>query len=71
MKLFEVYRIDHPVKCMEAICHKDGRIIKTRFGSANGVAYVDHRDKAKRNAYLARHGALNENCNVVHIDFLY
>jgi hypothetical protein len=30
------------------------------FGSKNGEAYIDHGDKAKREAYLRRH-AVNEN----------
>jgi hypothetical protein len=33
---------------------KDGT--KTHFGQAGGSTYVDHADKAKRAAYLARHG---------------
>lgn len=30
---------------------------KVHFGSNEGITYVDHKDKAKRAAYLARHGA--------------
>ena len=33
---------------------KDGT--KTHFGQAGGSTYIDHQDKAKRAAYLARHG---------------
>jgi hypothetical protein len=33
---------------------KDGT--KTHFGQAGGKTYIDHQDKDKRAAYLARHG---------------
>ena len=42
---------------------KDGR--KIHFGQAGGSTYIDHQDKAKRAAYLARHGAGRENWNKV------
>lgn len=32
---------------------KDGT--KTHFGQAGGSTYIDHGDKAKRSAYIARH----------------
>ena len=32
----------------------DGRV--THFGQAGGQTYIDHADKYKRKAYLARHG---------------
>ena len=37
---------------------KDGKI--THFGAKNGKTYIDHQDKQKRDAYLARH-RVNEN----------
>jgi hypothetical protein len=33
---------------------KDGT--RVHFGQAGGSTYIDHGDKAKRDAYLARHG---------------
>jgi hypothetical protein len=42
---------------------KDGKRI--HFGQAGGKTYIDHQDKAKRAAYLARHGAGRENWNEV------
>lgn len=30
---------------------------KVHFGSSEGSTYIDHGDKAKRAAYIARHGA--------------
>lgn len=38
---------------------KNGQI--THFGAKNGSTYVDHQDKQKRTAYLARHSKNNEN----------
>jgi hypothetical protein len=38
---------------------KNGTI--THFGAKNGSTYVDHKDKAKRTAYIARHSKNNEN----------
>lgn len=32
---------------------KDGKVI--HFGAKNGNTYIDHHDKEKRTAYLARH----------------
>ena len=37
---------------------KNGTI--THFGAKNGSTYIDHKDKAKRTAYIARH-RVNEN----------
>lgn len=33
----------------------------THFGSANGMTFIDHGDILKRENYLNRHSALNEN----------
>lgn len=33
----------------------------THFGSANGMTFIDHGDILKRENYLSRHSALNEN----------
>lgn len=33
----------------------NGKVV--HFGQAGGQTYIDHGDKAKREAYLARHGA--------------
>jgi hypothetical protein len=33
--------------------YANGKVV--HFGQANGQTYVDHKDKAKREAYLARH----------------
>lgn len=38
----------------------NGKIL--HFGASNGKTYIDHGDKAKRSAYLARH-KVNENWN--------
>jgi len=38
---------------------KNGTI--THFGAKNGSTYVDHKDKKKKEAYLARHSKNNEN----------
>ena len=36
--------------------HKGGPIIKsTDFGLKGGSTYIDHKDKKKRSAYIARH----------------
>jgi len=40
---------------------KDGT--RVHFGQAGGSTYIDHGDKAKRDAYLARHGVNRENWN--------
>lgn len=33
---------------------------KTHFGQKGGSTYIDHKDKAKRAAYIARHSKNNE-----------
>ena len=38
---------------------------RINFGQAGSSTYIDHGDKAKRDAYLARHGAGRENWNKV------
>jgi len=40
---------------------KDGT--KVHFGADGASTYIDHADKAKRSAYLARHGAGKEDWN--------
>jgi hypothetical protein len=40
---------------------KDGQTV--HFGQLGGSTYIDHGDKAKRSAYLARHGAGREDWN--------
>ena len=40
---------------------KDGKIV--HFGQKGGSTYIDHNDKQKRSAYLARHSKANENWN--------
>jgi len=37
-----------------------GGTVATDFGAEGGATYIDHGDKAKRAAYLARHGAGTE-----------
>ena len=39
---------------------ENGRPLTIHFGSKNSQTYLDHKDKAKRSAYIARH-APNEN----------
>lgn len=52
-KRFKAYFIDY-----------NGDIRKTvHFGSASGKTYIDHGLKDIRDAYIARHGAANEDWN--------
>ena len=39
--------------------YANGKVI--HFGSSVGKSYIDHGDKAKRKAYLERHGTSREN----------
>jgi hypothetical protein len=41
--------------------YANGKIV--HFGQLGGSTYIDHGDKAKRLAYLARHGGGKENWN--------
>jgi hypothetical protein len=45
-----------PTKC----CDKDRK--KVNFGAKGSSTYLDHKDEAKRKAYIARH-RVNENFN--------
>ncbi len=40
---------------------KDGKIV--HFGQRGGSTYIDHKDKEKRAAYIARHSKNGENWN--------
>lgn len=40
---------------------KDGK--KIHFGQKGGSTYIDHKDKDKRKAYIARHSKAGENWN--------
>lgn len=41
--------------------YANGKVV--HFGQLGGTTYIDHGDKIKRDAYLARHGAGRENWN--------
>ena len=43
---------------------ENGRPLTIHFGSKNSQTYIDHKDKAKRAAYIARHQK-NENWDEV------
>lgn len=53
-------------KYMAIFCHCDGppkcKGKKVHFGAAGSQTYLDHHDKTKREAYIARH-KVNENWN--------
>jgi hypothetical protein len=70
MKLLSIKPSDRPTKkytatfCMckgeTKCCDTDRK--KVNFGSRGSSTYLDHKDEAKRKAYLARH-RVNENFN--------
>lgn len=56
-----IYRLVKPTQKNKrfAVVSPEGKI--TNFGSAVGQTFLDHKDLAKKNAWIARHSKLGEN----------
>ena len=54
----EIDKSTHKGKRFKAT-FSNGKVI--HFGATGGSTYIDHGDKAKRSAYIARHSKNNEN----------
>lgn len=60
--MFMILRPGTGSKRFRAQFISDNNVVMTKqFGSAKGFTFVDHHDKQKRENYLKRHGASNEN----------
>lgn len=55
MKLIKVVPSDVKEKRLSAFFVVDGKGKKVNFGLKGGSTYIDHKDKDKRDAYIARH----------------
>jgi len=62
MKLISITRSDKVDKKYTAKFDSNSNVKKVHFGSKNSSTYIDHKDPAKKDAYLARH-KVNENWN--------
>jgi len=62
MKLISITPSDRAEKRLKAVFENKGRTKTVHFGLKGGSTYIDHKDKVKREAYIARH-KVNENFN--------
>lgn len=60
IKLINIVKSWKPDKKFVALFEVDGRSLNVHFGSATSQTYVEGADEKKRNAYIKRHSALNE-----------
>jgi hypothetical protein len=60
IKLINIVKSWKPDKKFVALFEVDGRSRNVHFGSATSQTYVEGADEKKRNAYIKRHSALNE-----------